>query len=86
MDLADHLGPAAAEDPRALLFNDQGLVRCFLRLAHLAPVGIGVQPILADGDLAVVRDMRSDPGDELQVVHPLLLFSTSQCFRLSRGR
>ena len=36
--------------------------------------GIGVQAEVTDGDLSLVGDMRSDPGDELEVVHPLHLF------------
>ena len=36
--------------------------------------GIGVQAEVTDGDLSLVGDMRSDPGDELQIVHPLHLF------------
>ena len=39
-------------------------------LADLAPVGIGVEPVVADHDLALVGDVRDHPGDELQVVHP----------------
>jgi hypothetical protein len=36
-------------------------------------VGVGVQPIIADHDLAFIRDMGGRPGDELQIIHPFLL-------------
>jgi len=36
-------------------------------------VGIGVEAEVADSDLSLVGNMGSDPGDELQVVHPLHL-------------
>jgi len=32
--------------------------------------GVGVEPVGADHDLALVGDMGDDPGDELQIVHP----------------
>jgi hypothetical protein len=34
-------------------------------------MGIGVEAVITHGDLALVRYMGSDPGDELQVGHPL---------------
>ena len=34
-------------------------------------MGVGVEPIVADHDLAPVRDVRDDPGDELQIIHRL---------------
>lgn len=41
-----------------------------LKLAFraLPPVGVGVKAVVADHDLALVGNMGSDPGDELQVV------------------
>jgi hypothetical protein len=36
-------------------------------------MGIGVQPIISHRDLAFVRDMGGDSGDELEVVHRLHL-------------
>ena len=36
-------------------------------------MGIGVEAEVADSDLSLVGNMGSDPGDELQVVHPLHL-------------
>jgi len=36
-------------------------------------LGIGVQAVITDRDLAVIGNTRSHPGDELQVVHRLLL-------------
>jgi hypothetical protein len=35
-------------------------------------MGIGVEAAITHRDLALVRYMGSDPGDELQIVHPLL--------------
>jgi hypothetical protein len=37
-------------------------------------MGIGVEAVITHRDLALIRDMGGDPGDELQVVHPLQLF------------
>jgi len=34
-------------------------------------MGVGVEAVIAHSDLALVRNMGSNPGDELQVVHPL---------------
>ena len=45
------------------------------RLLDFPPVGVGVETVITDGDLALVGDMRGYPGNELQVVHPLHLFS-----------
>lgn len=43
IDFTDHLSPAAAGDPGVLVFDDDDeLARC-LRLAHLAPMSIGVE-------------------------------------------
>jgi hypothetical protein len=33
------------------------------------PVSIGVKPIVTNHDLSFVGDMRSHPGDELQIIH-----------------
>jgi len=70
-DFSDHLCPAAAGDPRALLLNDDGWMLVHLCLAHLAPVSIGVQAEVTEGDLPLIGNMGSHPGDELQVVHAL---------------
>jgi hypothetical protein len=35
----------------------------------LPPVGVGIQPIIADHDLALIRDMGGHPGDKLQIIH-----------------
>ena len=43
------------------------------RLPDLSPVGVLVQAVVPDGDLAFIGDMGGRPGDELQVVHRLLL-------------
>jgi hypothetical protein len=45
-----------------------------LWLAHLAPMGVGIEAKVADGDLAFVWDMGGCPGDELHVIHLLHLF------------
>jgi len=44
-----------------------------LCLAHLAPVGIGIEAEVMDGDLTLVGNMGCDPGDELQIIHALHL-------------
>jgi len=40
---------------------------------HLPPMGVGVQVIITNHDLALVGDMGGHPGNELQIIHPLLL-------------
>jgi len=35
-------------------------------------MGISVEAVITDSDLALVRYMGSDPGDELQILHRLL--------------
>ena len=51
IDFPDHLCPAAEGDPRALLIDKQELARR-PRLAHLAPMSIGVEAEVADHHLA----------------------------------
>ena len=36
-------------------------------------LGVGVEPVIADHDLALVGDVGSDPGNELQIIHRLQL-------------
>jgi hypothetical protein len=36
-------------------------------------MGVGVQAVVTDSDLAFIGDMGSDPGDKLQIIHRLLL-------------
>jgi hypothetical protein len=72
IDLADHLGPAPGRDGPELFLHhpERDSLRACLDLASM---GVGVQPIIPHRDLALIRDMGGDPGDELQVVHPLRL-------------
>ena len=56
--------------PELLLHNPDSRKVCFLDLPSM---GMGVEAVISHRDLALVRDMGSDPGDELQVVHPLHL-------------
>ena len=46
----------------------------FFHLAHFAPMSVGVEAIISYGDLTLVGNMGGDPGDKLQVIHPLHLF------------
>jgi len=71
INLADHLGPAPAGNPRTSLLNDPELVAFWLFPPSLPPMSIGVEAEVANRQLPLVRDMRGDPGDELQVVHLL---------------
>jgi hypothetical protein len=36
-------------------------------------MGVSVQVIITNHDLAFIGDMRDDPGDELQIIHRLPL-------------
>ena len=76
VDFPDHLGPASAGDSWAFLLDEDEFLLTRLPLAHLAPVGIGIEPEVTDGHLSLVRDMRGDPGDELRIIHPFHLFSS----------
>ena len=40
---------------------------------HRMNLGVGVEPVIADHDLALVGDVGSDPGNELQIIHRLQL-------------
>jgi hypothetical protein len=66
-------GPAPARNSLELLLDDQEIILGLLRLAHLKPVGIGIEAKVVNGHLPLIRNMGGDPGNELQVVHPLLL-------------
>jgi len=74
VDFPDHLGPALAWDSRSLLLNEDKGMLIGLGLSPLAPVGVGVEAVIPHGNLALVWNMGSDPGDELQIIHPLHLF------------
>ena len=65
VDLEDHLGPALGGEAAGLLLDDPERKSRQARLADLAPMGVGVQAVIAHHDLAFVRDMGDDPGDEL---------------------
>ena len=70
LDFTDHLGPALGGDgPELVLSHPQGQGPK-ARLLDFPPVGVGVETVITDGDLALVGDMRGYPGNELQVVHP----------------
>lgn len=71
IDLTDHLSPALGGDgPELLLDNEEGRKRQS-RLLDLPWMGVGVEAIVTQGDLALVRHMGDDPGNELQVVQPV---------------
>jgi len=67
INFSDHLGPAAAWDSWAFILDKQELARR-PRITHLAPVGVSVEAVISDSDLALVGDMGCHPGDELQVI------------------
>jgi hypothetical protein len=71
IDLADHLGPALGGEGPELLLNHPYRNRHQARLFDLPSMGIGVEAVISDSDLALVGNMGSHSGDELQVVHPL---------------
>jgi len=75
IDFPDHLSPALRGDGPQLFLHDPEGHRHQARLLDLSPMGVGVEAIISDRDLPLIRDMGDDPGDELQVVHPLYLSS-----------
>jgi len=76
INLTDHLGPALGGDVLELLLHHKERESLMARLLDLSPVGIGVEAEVTDSDLSLVRNMGSEPGDKLQVIHPLHLFAT----------
>jgi hypothetical protein len=62
--LADHLCPALGRHISRTIFGYERIKRISLSLMHLPPVGIGVKAVVADHDLTLIRNMRSDSGDE----------------------
>jgi len=69
IDLANHLGPALGRHIVWFLFNNRGRGECRGILAYLSSVGIRVETVITHHDLAFVRNMGNDSGDELQIVH-----------------
>jgi len=64
INLPDHLGPALGSDGLRLLLDHpqgHGNTAC---LPDFPPVRVGVEPVITDHDLALVRD----PGDEFMAV------------------
>jgi len=53
-----------------------GMRRVSPCLTHLAPMGIGVKAVVADHDLTLVRNMRGDSGDKLQIIQKLSSYLT----------
>jgi hypothetical protein len=80
--------PALVGDGQELLLDPPQGNRHQGRLPDLPSMGVGVEAVISDGDLALVRDMGGDPGDELQIVHPLYFFavnSSIQVFYVNGG-
>ena len=74
INLADHLSPAPGRDALELVLSNPGRKSRQARLFDLSPMGVGVEALTADHQLALIRDMGGNPGNELQVVHSLLFF------------
>jgi len=70
INLPDHLGPALGRDGPDLLLSHPQRKSSQTRLPDLPLMGVGVEAVIAHRDLPLVGDTGSDPGDELQVVHP----------------
>ena len=73
VNLADHLGPALGRHIVWLIFDDGGMGEPRGSLAHLPSVSIGVEAVVANHDLSLVRNMRGDSGYKPQIIHPFLL-------------
>ena len=72
-DLPDQRRPALGRDGLELLLAHPQRQRRDGRFPHLPPVGVGVQAIVPNHDLPLVGDMGGHPGDELQIIHRLLV-------------
>ncbi len=55
IDLADHLGPAFGRETPELLLHHPERESLMARLPNLPPMGVGVEAITTDGDLAFRR-------------------------------
>jgi hypothetical protein len=71
IDLADHLGPAFGGDGAGLVVYDPESLAA--DLLGFPPMGVGIETVITDSDLALVGNMGSHSGDELRVVHALRL-------------
>jgi hypothetical protein len=68
-------GPAlGGNGPQLLLDHPEGN-RHLARLLDLPSMGVGIEAEVTNRDLALVGNMGDNPGDKLQVVHSLRLFS-----------
>jgi hypothetical protein len=74
IDLPDHLSPALGGETPELLLHHPERKRPKACLPDLTSMSIGVQAEVTDSDLSLVGNMGSNPGDELEVVHPLQIF------------
>ena len=68
INFTDHLRPAFGGHICFLFINDGGMGWINFCLALFAPVGIGVETVIADHDLAFVGNMGCDSGEELKIL------------------
>jgi hypothetical protein len=73
IDLADHLGLVFGRDEPELRLRHPERGSRQARFLDLAPVGVGIEAVISDCHLPLIRNMGGHPGDELEVVHPLYL-------------
>ncbi len=57
-----NLGPTFGREGPELLLNNRERENGQARFLDPPPVGIGVETVISDRDLALVRDMGGDPG------------------------
>ena len=68
------LGPAFSWEGPELFLDHPWRNRHLARLLDLPPMGVGVEAVVSQSDLAFLRNMGTNLGDELQVVHSFHLF------------
>jgi len=71
MRLPNQGRPAFGRKAPELLLDDPEWRRTLARLPNLPPMGVRVEPVVTDHDLAFVGNMRGHPGDKLQIIHRL---------------
>lgn len=70
-DPPDHLGPVFGGEARQLLLDQAKGDGNVLRLRDHAPVSVGLEPAVADHDLAPFGNVGGHPVHKFQIVHLL---------------
>jgi len=73
-DFMDHFGPTFGRETPGLVLYYPERKSLQTRLFDLAPMAVGGEAVVSDGNLAFIGDTEAHLDDELQVIHPFQLF------------